>query len=67
MGATPRQRRKKDTAMDHERYPYYFEDSQGGIRAVHLEHARESFLSVATGILAAVRRIVTLIPTGSTR
>ena len=49
--------------MDHERYPYYFEDrpgSQSGIRAVHLEHARESFLAVASGILATISRLATL-------
>jgi hypothetical protein len=48
--------------MDHERYPYYFEDTSGngGIRAVHLEHARESFLAVASGILATISRLATL-------
>ena len=47
--------------MDHERYPYYFEDrSGGGIRAVHLEHARESFLAVASAILATISRLATL-------
>ena len=48
--------------MDHERYPYYFEDSSnnGGIRAAHLEHARESFLAVASAILATVSRLATL-------
>lgn len=49
--------------MDHERYPYYFEEragNGGGIRAEHLEHARESFLAVASGILATISRIVTL-------
>jgi hypothetical protein len=53
--------------MDHERYPYYFEDrsgNQGGIRAEHLEHARESFLAVASGIIATMRRLVTLPPVG---
>jgi hypothetical protein len=47
--------------MDHERYPYYFDDTpQAGIRATHLEHAGESFLAVASGIIAVVRRLVTL-------
>ena len=47
--------------MDHERYPYYFEDKPAsGIRIEHLEHARESFLAVASGILAAVQRLVML-------
>ena len=49
--------------MDHERYPYYFEERPaggGGIRAEHLEHARESFLAVASGILATISRIATL-------
>ena len=49
--------------MDHERYPYYFEDRSstgGGIRAEHLEHARESFLAVASGILATISRVAAL-------
>ena len=49
--------------MDHERYPYYFSDSTNNngtpIRAEHLEHARESFLSVASGLVAAMRRLMT--------
>jgi len=48
--------------MDHERYPYYFSDSTNAgtvIRAEHLEHARESFLAVASGLIAAMRRLVT--------
>ena len=49
--------------MDHERYPHYFSDApdQGMlIRAAHPEHARESFLAVASGLIAAMRRLVTL-------
>jgi hypothetical protein len=57
----------KDIAVDHERYPYYFDDeprSQAGIRAEHLEHARESFLAVASAILAVVQRLMVLPGTG---
>ena len=48
--------------MDHERYPYYPDDHTDGgtvIRVEHLEHARESFLAVASGLIAAMRRLVT--------
>jgi len=48
--------------MDHERYPHYFSDIPGNgtpVRAEHLEHARESFLAVASGLIAAMRRLVT--------
>jgi hypothetical protein len=51
--------------MDHERYPYYFDNSAPtGIRIEHLEHARESFLAVASGLIAAARRLMTLPPLG---
>ncbi|HZZ91813.1 MAG TPA: hypothetical protein VFE23_04580 [Usitatibacter sp.] len=51
--------------MDHERYPYYFDNTPpAGIRAEHLEHARDSFLAVASGLLAAVRRLGSLLPIG---
>ncbi len=46
--------------MDHERYPYYFNEPGTPVRADHLEHAGEAFAAVAVGIWSGLRRIVSV-------